>query len=559
MVGYTLVASPGILSVLFVLLLCLTNATESIAQDAYIKLESETTDVFVGDAIVIDIEYVGLPEEPVFDRMRQTTSFERETYGTRIAVVKGKVVEIKIRRMEFTAYEPGTYLFGPLEVDDVLSNSIAVKVLPSGNSTWDAADQDATITLSVTPERASIYQMQTLDITLRHTFPIAEEDIILPTFAGFETRSLVTARRTIGFNSLREINWKILLFPQTSGEHTINSVKWNGTLVKSRTERAEFERTSEPFSLSVLPAGSQESSADDNTNTLSWWLPASSVQLTEEWSKDVRELTAGEEVTRIIKLTASNVTSGQLPQPTVLESRAINQTLVNTERYEALTLDGINSSATFTYRVNAQSPIPVFLDTVRVPWWNTTINENDEAIIPARRINIGLPERADLLASLAKNDKKKSIQEQFSSLPLLALFQGSKQTTSFLLIICAILSAGIIYIGRKLLRSQKKTRVRSARKFLMLQLARENAWNSLYLMIDEQYKQIARPTVSRTSDTSRLSTTEQSVIQLKHAIGKLAFKKEMDDRDDTYNSSTSTKAIAIKNSKVQIIKIINSL
>ena len=49
----------------------------------------------------------------------------------------------------------------------------------------------------------------------------------------------------------------------------------------------------------------------------------------------------------------------------------------------------------------AQSPIPVFLDTVRVPWYDTVTASAREAIIPARRINVGLPDRADLLASLA--------------------------------------------------------------------------------------------------------------------------------------------------------------
>ena len=194
----------------FVFCFCFVVSPVALAQDAYITLESETTDVFAGDAIVVDIEYTGLPEDPSFDRLRETAIFERETYGTRIAVVKGKVVEINIRRMEFTSEEPGTYLFGPLEVDGILSNSIAVKVLPAGTSSWTAADQDATISLSLTPENASIYQMLTLDITLNHTFPIADEDIILPRLDGFETRSLVTARRTIGFNSLREIKWKIL-------------------------------------------------------------------------------------------------------------------------------------------------------------------------------------------------------------------------------------------------------------------------------------------------------------------------------------------------------------
>jgi len=43
---------------------------------------------------------------------------------------------------------------------------------------------------------------------------------------------------------------------------------------------------------------------------------------------------------------------------------------------------------------------------VRVAWWDLTEDKAREAIIPARRINVGLPERADVLAKLAADNKR---------------------------------------------------------------------------------------------------------------------------------------------------------
>jgi hypothetical protein len=64
----------------------------------------------------------------------------------------------------------------------------------------------------------------------------------------------------------------------------------------------------------------------------------------------------------------------------------------------------------------AQSPIPVFLDTVRVPWFDTIERKAKEAIIPARRINVGLPDRADLLADIAlKNNGWDQLKVKISS------------------------------------------------------------------------------------------------------------------------------------------------
>ena len=132
-----------------------------------------------------------------------------------------------------------------------------------------------------------------------------------------------------------------------------------------------------------------------------WWLPAEAVTLTESWSSEVRELKAGDEVVRTLTLSATGVLASQLPVVVPLETRGIAQTLIREQREEALQGTTVQAQATFDYRVRAQSPVPVFLDTVRVPWWNTQLQEADEAILPARRINVGLPERADLLAALA--------------------------------------------------------------------------------------------------------------------------------------------------------------
>lgn len=123
--------------------------------------------------------------------------------------------------------------------------------------------------------------------------------------------------------------------------------------------------------------------------------------MTDSWSQPPTSLRAGDELERTIKVTVAGNFHGQIPDPVPPESRAILQTRLSVLRNETITENTVISTAEYTFRVRAQSPIPVFLDTVRMPWWNTEINEASEAIIPARRINVGLPDRADLLAEIA--------------------------------------------------------------------------------------------------------------------------------------------------------------
>lgn len=376
------------------LCLLLWLAADTAFAEAYIKLQLDSSEVFFGDTVVLDVESTGLLDPIDLSLIENQAELLRETTGTRIAVIGGKVVEIAIRRMDLIPKKSGVMVIGPLTAGDVVSNSVHLNILDAVRPDWQPQRDDLQVNVSITPSNTRVNQKAMLKIALLHRYPISNESFTLPDLNGFSKRILVENRRTfIGDNrEWFKTEWQYLIFPKQSGSIEIGAVLWSGTVAKSRVERADFKRQSESIILPVQSAPK---------NTATWWLPAQSIQLTESWSQPPTELRAGDELNRIIKVEASGVLSGQIPSPPVPESRAVKQTLIDTSRQEQLTTDNIKSVAEFTYRVKAQSPIPVFLDTVRLPWWNTRTNEAKEAIIPARRINVGLPDRADVLSKLA--------------------------------------------------------------------------------------------------------------------------------------------------------------
>ena len=369
----------------------------AIAEQATVRLSTDNPQIYVGDAIIIDIESTGLIEPLDVEPLKNIATFDRETYGTRIAVVEGKVVENKTRRMEFTADKLGTLIFGPLtgmaNNGEVQSNSISISVSKVGDEQWSPTDQDLAFEFTLNNRTPYIHQQIVADMVLRHRYPIADESIILPDFAQFDVVPVFEQRRTLDSSAQgwRLISWRWLLYPKASGQLTLNGPEWSGLMVKSRTQRGNFKLPSKAINLDVQAT----------INQSDWWLPASSVKLEDSWSSPVIELSAGDEITRTVTVMTTGVLSQQIPDIKPLASRAISSVLINKQREQTLLNDTITSKAEFTFRLTAQSPIPVFLDTIRVPWYNTIENKMSESIIPARRINVGLPERADVLASLA--------------------------------------------------------------------------------------------------------------------------------------------------------------
>lgn len=396
----------------------ITGQAKAADVEASIILIGGSETVYRGDSIIIEIETVGIPDPLDTTPMFQGADLLRETTGTRITVINERVVEMKLRRMELVPRHEGTVSFGPLTGistgGPVTSNTIVINVQPPANSKWQPAKDDLQIELVLTsgsgtsplnlldPEHTAkpvsqpfVGQHIVADIELRHRDPIADEQVILPDFTGFDVLEQYVERRTVetrsNGKSWRITAWRFHLFAQRSGELTVGAVNWKGTLIRSRTQRANFEKHLPPHSLSVKPAVSKSH----------WWLPATDVNLSDQWSKDPRELSAGDEIIRTITLSARDVLANHLPDIVPPESRALTTSLIRQSRSQQLTGDHVTATAIFEFRMIAQSPIPVFLDTVRVPWFSTVDSMAREAIIPARRINVGLPDRADLLANMA--------------------------------------------------------------------------------------------------------------------------------------------------------------
>ncbi len=374
--------------------LTVTPAVCAQTANASITLSLEDTEVYSGDTVVLQIESTGLLDPIDLSPVKKQASLIRETTGTRIAVIGGKVSEIAIRRMDLLPEKPGLMVIGPLIAGDVQSNSVHINILEGTRPQWQVADDDLKITVSTTPGTPYVNQQVTLTIELLHRYPINNETVNLPELKGFAKRPVLEARRTFRGDDKEwySTQWQYLLFPENSGAQQIDPIDWSGTASKSRIEKSPFTRRHKAVVLNVRA----KHTADTN-----WWLPASGLSLQESWSEPVTSLRAGDELLRTITIEAKGVLSGQLPEPSVPESRALSQTLIDSRRSETITGSSITSTAEFIYRVKAQSPIPVFLDTVRMQWWDTTRNSATQSIIPARRINVGLPDRADLLSSIA--------------------------------------------------------------------------------------------------------------------------------------------------------------
>jgi len=117
------------------------------------------------------------------------------------------------------------------------------------------------------------------------------------------------------------------------------------------------------------------------------WLPAESVQLSDEWTPSPPRFRVGEPVTRTLVITARGTTAAQLP---TLDPGAPDGAKVYPEQPKTEDLPGSVPTALKTLKVALvpTSAGTLTLPEIRLTWWDTTTDQARVAVIPQRSVQV---------------------------------------------------------------------------------------------------------------------------------------------------------------------------
>jgi hypothetical protein len=217
--------------------------------------------------------------------------------------------------------------------------------------------------------------------------------------------------------SYEVIERRYAIFPQKSGTLKIKPITFEGR-INATQPRSIFDQFSLSGQLKRLRSKAIEVSvkAAPETINLQDWLPASDVQLVEEWSADIQNLKAGEPVTRTIMIAAEGLTGLQLPD---LEFEDIN----GLKQYpDKPVIENKQSSAGITgFKQVKVALIPARVGTYTLPeiklhWWNTKTNSKEVASIPQTVINtIAGSDTANTTATPAAAENNIALNEKLAT------------------------------------------------------------------------------------------------------------------------------------------------
>lgn len=273
------------------------------------------------------------------------------------------------------------------------SRSMQVSVLAANPNQTSASQAEAFLEIDV--DDGPVYVQQQLSYIVRLfmssrvtggslSAPKAEGVIVETVGNQSEYEKLRDNRRW------RVVERRYLIIPESSGSLQIDGPLFSGEITQPNRRRSIFD---------IMPSAGTpiHSKARDVELTIkpqpsefnaTFWLPAKSLQLREEWIPSPPEFRVGEPVTRVIRLEANGLLGTQLPNLPLPGAKGLRSYPDADETNNQVTSNGVIGSRTLRVALIPEKAGELVLPAIQLKWWDTEADQPRIARIPPRRISV---------------------------------------------------------------------------------------------------------------------------------------------------------------------------
>ena len=366
---------------------------------------------------------------------------------------------------------------GEISTGDLLINGIQVvpavlKVEPAGS------DNSLPITFTASAEQTSVYPDEAFlfKIKLTHGVALLDAKIMTPELENARMITLDMDKTYQEYQDGRPIyvfERTFAITPEKSGYLTIPAVEVYG-LVANNAGRDEMFTGNVLFD--GLLGGQKEIRLETNPVQISvlekpqdwsgWWLPSTQVVLTAQ-DEFPDTISAGDSLTRTIRLTALGIEAKKLPVPKQPDAKGLKVYPSPEQRETIQTPVGdIQGVVSVSYIIVPSKGGEMTLPEVRVPWFNTQTRQIEEAVLPQKTLTIQSVEgqiepeevlepaapRSDRKKTTPATQKKKSPDAEKTNLPA----PTKNEHNLYWIIICSAVALGLgLGLGFVLFRRRK--------------------------------------------------------------------------------------------------------
>ena len=305
---------------------------------------------------------------------------------TNTMIVQGQIARSLTWTYVLMAKRTGEQVIPAIPVGSEQSNPIRIRVSEPSNA--PPGEADVFITSEVDQQQAYVQAQILYRIKVYRAVPTRQPALREPRYEGAEVLiEMAGDERSydaiLGGRSYNVVERVYAIFPQESGQIRISPARFEARVLRDGriTGRKVFESDAQSISVLPIPA-----TPPDHPNAA--WLPAHDLELSEDWSRNPDELSAGEPITRKISITALGQLETQIPSIEPPVGAGVNVYPDKPDLSRKHEAGGIRGVRRDQYAMIGVDPGVIHLPSLEVPWWDIGTGEWRIARLPERMINI---------------------------------------------------------------------------------------------------------------------------------------------------------------------------
>lgn len=301
-------------------------------------------------------------------------------------IVNGQIRRSRTWTFVLMPKRAGQLVIPPITVGSEQSNPLTVSVREASDA--PPGEAEVFITSEVDFDETYVQAQVLLRVKIYRSVATRQPALRDPTLGGVEVLVELAGddrsyEAVIDGTVYSVVERVFALYPQESGEIQLSPARFEARVLRNGriTGRKIYE--SDPIIVKVLPTPPPPANYPNAT-----WLPARDLQLSEDWSRDGEEITAGEPLTRHITVSALGQLETQIPAIEPPTAPGVNIYPDKPDLSRRVESAGIRGVRKEQYALIGVAAGTVVLPAVELPWWNIEAAEWRVARLPERALTV---------------------------------------------------------------------------------------------------------------------------------------------------------------------------
>jgi len=283
----------------------------------------------------------------------------------------------------------GLVLIPSLNFKKDVSNAVEIRVRSASAAAAGAGKQP--IYTETLVDKESVYIQEQLVLTHRLYTSVQLSDLSL---SDLNVPDVILQKigdnqyqKTINGRNYLIVEIKYALFPQVAGKLVIPALRFGAYESNGRSQFGGFTNRGTRIFRST-----ESKIVDVNARpahiAADQWMPSSEVQLAEQWSTDLNNLTVGEPVTRAIAISAAGLTGAQITPIQIIESDDYKIYPDQPQLQEQAKSSTIVGTRTETLAMVPGRAGEITFPAINVRWWDTVNQRMQTASLAAKTVQV---------------------------------------------------------------------------------------------------------------------------------------------------------------------------